>query len=203
MMKRTHFGLTWCVLYQQAKELNQHLFLFCTTVWHIWDQALSSLEITQQRDGCNIMEAWNNCGVTSTNTKNRNLPLVICWNIWLSHNLIIFNDLHIQWPLVIARIINNYNELPDDDNPPPFRTITPKVINHNQPRAYFDGSAQYQGCGGAYYFIYQTNILSVFAWGWVLAKTTSHNSSRSYTYYLFPWHKTVDNFRSSRTPKSS
>ena len=32
LMTRTHFGLTWCVLYQQAEESNEHLFLFCATV---------------------------------------------------------------------------------------------------------------------------------------------------------------------------
>lgn len=52
------------------------------------------------------------------------------------------------WSSIITKIITSYHEIPNEDNTPIGRLISPETIDQYIPWAYFDGTAQAQGCAG-------------------------------------------------------
>ena len=70
-------------------------------------------------------------------------------------------------PPIIARILADYNSIPDDNATPSTRTIVPKVINREYPWVYFDGSTQDAGCGGGMIYYTSLTLTSIkFKWFW-------------------------------------
>lgn len=72
----------------------------------------------------------------------------MCWAIWIARNRAIFDQKLPHWPITIAHIIADLALIPDDPPSAPPRSITPELIDKSFPWAYFDGSAQEDGCGG-------------------------------------------------------
>ena len=68
----------------------------------------------------------------------------------MARNQAIFHDTPHHWPSSAAHILSIYHFIPDDPPPPCPRIITPEIIDHSYPWAYFDGSAQSHGCGGGF-----------------------------------------------------
>lgn len=67
------------------------------------------------------------------NLKTRNLPLIVCWNIWMSRNNNIFLGKQLLWPLIIQKLCNSYNEIMDDVMDASAHTIIPKVMDKSHP----------------------------------------------------------------------
>jgi len=57
LMKRSFHGPFWCVICHREEETNDHLFMSCTITQQIWEQVLSTLNITQRWEENNIKEA--------------------------------------------------------------------------------------------------------------------------------------------------
>lgn len=81
-------------------------------------------------------------------TKLRNLPLINNWGLWITHNMLIFQNATPHWPFIVICILSDYSIIPDDDETARPRSIVPETFNHLKPWAFFDGSAQEGGCGG-------------------------------------------------------
>lgn len=136
------------MLCHQAEETNDHLFLFCPTMNHIWEQVLVALSITTRWHGLNVSEAWDLWRAVSLNSKVHFLPLLICWSIWLTRNGIVFRDKIVRWQSSIAKIVATYHEIPKENHTPVGRVVSPESIDRNIPWPFFDGAAQAQGCRG-------------------------------------------------------
>ena len=80
--------------------------------------------------------------------KLHNLPILICWGIWIAQNRSIFHDHHSSWSVISAHITTFYHLIPYDPNHPPPWSVHLETIYKYFPWAYFAGSAQHIGCGG-------------------------------------------------------
>ena len=115
-------------------------------------------------------EAWQTWWSLVRPLKARNLPILVCWAIWLVRNKLIFSNISPLWNLVSARLLSIYSLILDEDKPILQHTIIPEVIDKSIPWAYFDGSAQVMGCGGEPYYIYLTLTSSKSKWGWAMGQ---------------------------------
>jgi len=88
-----------------------------------------------------VKDAWPTWWTNAAPTKARNLPLLICWAIWIARNRYIFQNIAPHWPSIIARILIDYNIIPEDEETSTPIIIVPEAINFSQPWAFFDDSA--------------------------------------------------------------
>eukprot|EP00253_Pinus_taeda_P033651 PITA_33651 len=120
----------------------------CLNVVESTEQSISThIPHLKEWHGNNLQEAWTNWCLENTG-KAKNLPLLICWAIWIARNQSIFQLKLPHWPSIILHTVADYNLLPDEDLTTPPRTFKPIPIDHTKPWAFFDGSAQDDGCGG-------------------------------------------------------
>eukprot|EP00253_Pinus_taeda_P025252 PITA_25252 len=146
LMKRSFHGPFRCHLCLSAKESTEHLFLSCSTTLQLW-QSLSSHIPHLNWHGNNLPDAWDNwCREHSG--KAINLPLLACWAIWIARNQAIFHHKAPHWPSITLHTIADYNMIPEESQPAPPRNLRPVPIDKSIPWAFFDGSAQENGCGG-------------------------------------------------------
>lgn len=78
------------------------------------------------------------------------LPLLICSKIWLTRNNIIFQGSLTQWPLITAKIVVAYQEIPEKTRTSTAQPHAPEIIDRTISWAYFDGAAQSHRCGGGF-----------------------------------------------------
>lgn len=98
--------------------------------------------------GLIIKDVWSSWWTNAEPTKTRNLPLLICWEIWIACNRFIFQNISPHLPSISAHILTDYNTIPNDEETPRPRTIVLKAINYLHPWDFFDDSAHESGCGG-------------------------------------------------------
>ncbi len=90
-------------------------------------------------------------GAQSTmDPKFLNLPLLFCWSIWLTRNIIIFEEGIANGTIMAAKILTVFHEIPEHKPFAPRRPTAPAPIDKTTPWAYFDGATQEQGCGGGF-----------------------------------------------------
>lgn len=99
--KRTYHGLTWCILCKQALDTIDHLFLTCPITTAFWHEVLTNLKLQYRWQGANILEAWELWWSATHSPRIRNLPILICWSIWLQRNKLIFSGIIPHWPDVL------------------------------------------------------------------------------------------------------
>jgi len=80
--------------------------------------------------------------------KSINLPLLVCWELWIARNQAIFNLRPPHWPTILHHTIVDFDLIPDVVSSAPPRILRLEIIDKSKPWAYFDGSAQDVGCGG-------------------------------------------------------
>eukprot|EP00253_Pinus_taeda_P002467 PITA_02467 len=125
LMKRSFHGPFHCHLCLAEEESTVHLFLKCNTIFEAWDSWY------QHHTG-----------------KSRNIPLLVCWAIWIARNKAIFDHYAPHWPSILLNTIADYNIIPEEDSSAPVRILKQLNIDKSKPWAFFDGSAQEAGCGG-------------------------------------------------------
>lgn len=76
----------------------------------------------------------------------------MAWHIWNRRNAIIFENSAVIWSLLPPIICAAYVELPNVTKQLQPKNIIPERINKDVSWAYFDGAAQWQGCGGGILF---------------------------------------------------
>eukprot|EP00253_Pinus_taeda_P028743 PITA_28743 len=147
LMKRTFHGPFWCHLYRNNEENMNNLFLRCPIIIEQWNLIMASSPSLHRWQGRSIMEAWLDW-LERHKGKGRNLPLLVCWAFWMARNRAIFDNKDPLWRSIGPRILADFDLLSEDSTQPPPRTIHPELIDKSHPWAYFDGSAQDEGCGG-------------------------------------------------------
>lgn len=147
LLKRSFHGPFRCHICCADEESTDHLFAYCSVVNTLWHNLSAHIPELKAWHGANIMEAWGNWNRDHTG-KLINLPLLVCWAIWTARNNIIFNNIPPSWPSILCHIVADFNLLPAPVSTTPTRTITPLTIDKSKPWAFFDGSAQADGCGG-------------------------------------------------------
>eukprot|EP00253_Pinus_taeda_P034418 PITA_34418 len=161
LMHRAVHGPTWCTFCKETSESCIHLFLLCPAISAIWQAISFSILFTGKWEGHNINRAWESWFHNYKLSKLQSLPAITCRYIWLARNRMIFDDKLPNWPHIISLITAAYNSLPD---PPQTRNISPcdpPAIDHSTPWAFFDGSAQQQGCGGGFLLYNFAEIISL------------------------------------------
>jgi len=121
--------------------------LGCPSIQDLWNGIPSTLSIRARWHGIAIEEAWNSWW-RDTSGKERNLPLLISWEIWIARNEIIFTQKFPHWPSIHNRIIADYHLIPEKSQKNQQRIVETEVINKSIPWDFFDGSTQEIGCGG-------------------------------------------------------
>ena len=162
-MKRSYFGPFWYYLCKNSNEDSNHLFLKCPITQDLWNNLLNSLHITYRWFGNNIADTWTHWWMEATG-KERNVPLLICWAIWIVRNRIIFQPKEPYRPSILTRILADYHYIPNKCTQPSHRIINPENINTSLPWAYFDGSAQEIQCGGGAILHLSETHSSKFKW---------------------------------------
>ena len=147
LRKREFLGPTWCVLCKDEEETTKHIFLTCPITQHVWAQVLQILNIPNTWIGDDMNMVWNCWWDSATHLKAMNFPLIVSWRIWIFKNNNIFQGKQIVWAQNIPKICKIYLEIPEEAQVTRRRNITPKVIDRDNPWAFFDGAAQEQGCG--------------------------------------------------------
>eukprot|EP00253_Pinus_taeda_P019711 PITA_19711 len=149
LMHRAVYGPTWCTFCKLSSESYIHLFLLCPAISAIWQAISASIRFTGKWEGHDINHAWESWVYNHKLSKLESLPVITCWYIWLARNRMIFDDKPPNWPHIIS-LITAYNSLPDPPQPRNKSLRDPPPIDHSTPWAFFDGSAQQQGCGGGF-----------------------------------------------------
>eukprot|EP00253_Pinus_taeda_P023686 PITA_23686 len=150
LMHRTVYGPTWCTFCKQSSESCTHLFLFCPAISVIWQAISIAIHHTGKWEGHDINRAWESWFYNHKHSKLQSFPIITCWYIWLARNRFIFDDKPAIWLHIISLITVAYNTLPDPPQPRNRSLRDPPHIDHSTPWAFFDGSAQQQGCGGGF-----------------------------------------------------
>lgn len=150
LMRRAVYGPTWCTFCNQSSESCTHLFLLCPAITAIWQTITASILFTGKWEGIDINHAWESWYYNHKLSKLQSLPIITCWYIWLARNRMIFDDKPPNWPHIISLITAAYHSLPDPPQPRNRSPRDPPPINRSTPWAFFDGSAQQQGCGGGF-----------------------------------------------------
>lgn len=146
-MKRSFHGPFWCHLCRNNEENTDHLFLHCPIITEQWNLITASSPSLHRWQGRSIMEAWLDW-LERHKGRVRNLPLLMCWAIWTARNRAIFDRKDPLWPTIRSHILADFSLLPEHPSRTPSRTIQPELIDKAHPWAFFDGSAQEEGCGG-------------------------------------------------------
>eukprot|EP00253_Pinus_taeda_P004952 PITA_04952 len=148
LQRRAQQGPTWCVFCRAESESTDHLFLLCSIGKTLWTNIKNSLSFNGKWHEQNISEAWEDWNSRHKGTLLLNLPAIVFWQLWKARNQIIFQKNHVFWHLVEARIVAAFKDLPELPSAPPRRPRPPPIIDRSLPWAYFDGTANQQGCGG-------------------------------------------------------
>eukprot|EP00253_Pinus_taeda_P035221 PITA_35221 len=147
LMKRSFHGPFRCHLCLNAEESTDHLFLSCASSFAFWHSILSHIPLSNQWHGNNLPDAWDNWCHEHIG-KSLNLPLLVCWAIWIARNQAIFNLRAPHWPSITLHTVADYNLIPDVSQPAPSRSLRPLPIDKSMPWAFFDGFCLGGGCGG-------------------------------------------------------
>ncbi|WP_216647585.1 hypothetical protein, partial [Shigella sonnei] len=78
---------------------------------------------------------WNQISVR----KLRNLPLIICWGIWIARNRNIFQEKETEAELIIVHCLSIYKNISDSEEEKEPRKVEEEQIKDGVPWAYFDG----------------------------------------------------------------
>jgi len=136
-----------CVVRNPDEKSTEHLFLNCNVTKDFWHNISLHNPTLKVWQGPNIMEAWSDWSRLHTG-KSINMPLLVCWAIWIARNQVIFQNKAPHWPVIQRHTIADYELLPEANPKNTIRTNRPLNLDKTKPWAFFDGSAQDTGCGG-------------------------------------------------------
>ena len=132
LLKRSFHGPFRCHLCCCEEESIDHLFIHCTVSRDFWHSISSYITSLKAWQGTNSLEAWNNW-TREHSGKPINMPLLVCWAIWIARNQIIFNNKDPHWPTILSHTIADYNMLPEIDHTAPTHTFSPITIDKSKP----------------------------------------------------------------------
>lgn len=95
----------------------------------LWHSTLLASHTPSRWQGTSVKDTWLSWWASITPNKARNLPLLICWAIWLAQNQCMFRKIIPRWHTTSAHILAIYHLLSNEDVTPPTRTIIPEAIN--------------------------------------------------------------------------
>lgn len=84
LQKRNKHGPCWCSLYKIFEESSSHVFLTYPFSIRTWEIFLNTVRTSSHWFGVSLEDAWKNWWSCSSDTHYRNIPLIICWGIWLA-----------------------------------------------------------------------------------------------------------------------
>ena len=152
--RRAFHGASRCCYCLNDREDALHLFLHCRIIQNIWSSITTDMGCRFNWQGNSLSEAWSLWWQLSAhNTKLRNLPLIVTWELWIGRNNLIFNDKPIDCQRISAASLATYKLIPEDSSSDKHSHETPETIDYSRAWAYFDGAANAHGCGGEPYFI--------------------------------------------------
>eukprot|EP00253_Pinus_taeda_P006554 PITA_06554 len=150
LKKRSFHGPFRCHLCCSEEESTEHQFLTCNVTKDFWHNISLHNPSLKAWQGPNIMEAWS---LLHTG-KSNNMPLLVCWVIWIARNQVIFQNKAPHWPVILRHTIADYELLPEANPKNTIRTNRPLNLDKTKPCAFFDGFAQDTGCeGGALLYL--------------------------------------------------
>ena len=91
LQKRSLHGPSWCSLCKGDSETIVHLFLLCPYILAVWKECSNIFGINCVWRGDNILLAWEEWRRTCPIDSMKELPLLVIWGIWISHNNLIFS----------------------------------------------------------------------------------------------------------------
>lgn len=84
LIKRGMHKPFWCNLCKDNTESMDHLFLTCPITVDLWVYVLSNIPTQCTWWGQTARDAWTRWWSSAAPAKARNLPLLICWEIWVA-----------------------------------------------------------------------------------------------------------------------
>lgn len=109
LMKRSIHDPFWCHLCRNEEENTDHLLLHCPTANAHWNSFISHYPSLKLWQGHNILDAWKN-------GKSRNMPLLVCWSLWIARNHSILYHKIPHWPTILLHTIADYDLSPKEDS---------------------------------------------------------------------------------------
>ena len=129
LQKRCFSGPHRYALCKMEPKDTHHLFLHCSVALELWTITLAVIHPNTRWIGPTINEAWDHWWNEVSPHKIRNLPILICWNIWMACIRTIFQDIPHHWPSSAAHILSIYHYIPDDPPPPlPISSLLRSLI---------------------------------------------------------------------------
>jgi hypothetical protein len=92
MKKRKIEGPGWCSLCRNEEEIMAHLFLSCPFTLWVWKEFSSFSNLNCSWRGISIEEVWRNWSSGASKKTLRDLPLIVCYGVWLARNATIFQN---------------------------------------------------------------------------------------------------------------
>lgn len=90
LIKISLHGPFWCFLCMNNSDDIDHLFLTCLATKELWVTIHSNFPSLIQWQGTIVKEAWVSWWSTTSSPKARNISILTCWAIYISHNRYIF-----------------------------------------------------------------------------------------------------------------
>eukprot|EP00253_Pinus_taeda_P035163 PITA_35163 len=125
--------------------------------WYILKRKIPTWDILQARylQGRNLNEAWDKWWKNYPEGNMWNLPLIICWGVWISRNRSIFQDKESQETTIEIQSIMIYSNIPEPEKNKAPRQNRVEQIQEGIPWAYFDGASQNNRVGAG--IVFHTN----------------------------------------------
>eukprot|EP00253_Pinus_taeda_P016263 PITA_16263 len=140
-------GLGICPLFKDDSETIPHLFLGCPFTKRVWKEVTNLLKKHLRWEGESVLAIWEQWWNHSSEENLRNLPLIVCWGVWLARNRCLFKD---NVPSAEATTIQSttvYSSIPEPENTRNKPQSREEPIRAGVPWAYFDGASQINSAG--------------------------------------------------------
>eukprot|EP00253_Pinus_taeda_P030815 PITA_30815 len=131
-----------CTLCRMDYETINHLFLSCLVAKNVWAEAEKLMNKKIDWVGRNLNEAWDKWWQNYPEGNMRNLPLIICWGVWIARNRSIFEDKESQETTIAIQSIMIYSNILEPEKNKAPRQNRVEQIQEGIPWAYFDGASQ-------------------------------------------------------------
>jgi len=148
LQRRNLNGPGWCALCKRAQETISHLFISCSYAAEVWNHCSTLVGRQLRWEGATVGRAWDLWWSRTNVTKQKFLPLLVIWGIWLARNQAIFNDKPSLPEHTSAMAVGMFNAFPEHIRAAKQKRDLEVDIDRSVPWGFFDGAAQNNRCGG-------------------------------------------------------
>lgn len=147
LQSRFMHGPGRCPVCKAEAESINHLFLNCTETKKIWGEVEKLLNKRAEWGSGFLEEAWTKWWHQYPDGNMRNLPLIICWGVWIARNRCIFQDKETPVTATAIQCVSIYSSIPDPEVKKSQAQIKAGNIKEGIPWAFFDGASQNNRAG--------------------------------------------------------